>query len=74
MADSTLAAIRTKIRRLTHSPSAALITDAQIDEYVNTFVLYDFPETLRLFSLRKTLTFYTEPNEDVYETNTVDPT
>lgn len=74
MADSTLSAIRTKVRRLTHSPSAALITDAQIDEYINTFVLYDMPETLRLFSLRKTFTFYTEPNVDTYETNTTDPT
>lgn len=72
MADSTLAAIRTKVRRLTRSPSASQITDTQIDEYINTFVLYDFPEELRLFSLRTTLTFYTEPFIDLYETNTTD--
>ena len=69
MADSTLAAIRTKVRRLTHSPSSTLITDGQIDEYVNTFVLYDVPESVRLFALRTNLTFYTQPNIDTYETN-----
>lgn len=69
MADSTLAAIRTKVRRLTRSPSEAQITTAEIDEYINTFVLYDFPEQLRLFTLRDTLTFYTEPNIDTYESS-----
>jgi len=70
---STLAEIRTKVRRLTRSPSPSQLSDSDIDKYVNTFVLYDFPEHLRLFSLRKTLTFYCEPYIDVYETNTTDP-
>ncbi len=70
MADTTLAAIRTKVRRLTRSPSTAQITNAEIDEYINTFVLYDFPEHLRLFSLRQTLTFFLEPNVDTYDTTT----
>jgi hypothetical protein len=70
MADSTLQAIRTKVRRLTKSPSVQIITDTQIDEYVNTFILYDLPEHLRLFSLHSTLTFYTSPNVSVYKTNT----
>jgi hypothetical protein len=73
MADSTLQAIRLKTRRLTRSPSNAQLTDADIDQYINTFILYDFPEHLRLFSLRTTLTFYTQPGVDVYETNTTDP-
>ena len=72
MADSTLLAIRKKVRRLTRSPSVQ-ITDAEINEYVNTFVLYDFPEHLRLFSLRKTFTFYTDPGTDVYETGSTAP-
>ncbi len=72
--DTTLAAIRTKVRRLTRSPSSSQLTDAQIDEYINTSVLYDFPEQLRLFTLRKKLTFFTEPNVSVYETNTIDST
>lgn len=70
MADSTLAAIRTKVRRLTRSPSTAQISDSTIDEYVSTFFLYDFPEHLRLFSLRETFSFYTQPNIDTYETTT----
>jgi hypothetical protein len=70
MPDSTLTAIRTKVRRLTRSPSTAQITDAQIDEYVNTFVVYDFPEQIRLSALRTVLTFYTQPGVDVYETST----
>ncbi len=70
MADSTLQAIRTKVRRITRSPSLSQITDAQLDEYINTFIQYDFPEHLRLFTLRKLLTFYTQPGVDVYDTNT----
>lgn len=70
---STLTQIRTKIRRLTRSPSVNQLTDQQIDDYVNTFVLYDFPQHLKLFSLRKVLTFYTQPNIDTYENNTVNP-
>lgn len=70
MANSTLAAIRTKVRRLTRSPSPAQLTDSDIDEYVNTFILYDFPENLRLFSLRKNFVFYCSPNVQEYETTT----
>jgi len=71
MADSTLNAIRIKVRRLTRSPSEAQITNAQIDEYINTFVQYDFPEHLRLFNLRETHTFYTTPYVDTYASNTI---
>ena len=67
---ANLADIRTKIRRLTRSPSTQQISDATINDYVNNFVLYDMPEHLRQFSERTTLTFYTEPNVDYYDTNT----
>lgn len=70
MQNGTLPEIRTKIRRLTRSPSDAQITDAQIDDYINTFLLYDFPEENRLFSYRTTLTFYTQPFVDTYTTST----
>lgn len=73
MADSTLNAIRTKVRRLVRAPSSAQLSDSAIDEYVNTFVQYDFPSHLRLFSLRTVFTFFTQPNVDVYDTNTTDP-
>jgi hypothetical protein len=72
MADSTLQAIRTKVRRLTRSPSLSQLDNTELDNYINTFILYDFPEHLRLFSLRTTLTFYTQPGVDTYQTNTTD--
>ena len=64
---SSLTQIRTKIRRLTRSPSSSQLTNVQIDDYVNTFVLYDFPE----FTVDNKLEFFLMPNVDVYETNTV---
>lgn len=70
---STLEKIRIKIRRLTKSPSITQMTDVTIDEYVNTFILYDFPSHLKTFSLRKTLTFYTEPFKDTYEGDEIVP-
>lgn len=66
---SNLQTIRTKVRRLTRTPSPSQLSDADIDAYINTFVLYDFPEHLRLFNLRKTLTFVTQPFVDFYTTS-----
>lgn len=73
MSDSTLNAIRIKVRRLTRSPSTAQLSNDDLDQYINTAILYDFPSNLRLFSLRSTLTFYTQPGVDVYKTNNTDP-
>ncbi len=73
MADSTLAAIRKLVRQYTHSPFPSQLSDAEIDEKVNVFVLYDFPNHLRLFSLRTTLEFFTQPNVGTYETTDTDP-
>jgi len=70
MPDSTLSSltqIRTKVRRITRSPSTSQLTNTQIDDYINTFVLYDFPE----FTVDNKLVFYTMPNVDRYATNTV---
>lgn len=70
MANATLQDIRIKVRKLTRCLSEAMLTTAELDQYVNTFVLYDFPETLRLFNLRKTFSFYTLPNVGTYSTKT----
>ncbi len=70
MATSTLQTIRTKVRRLTRSPSNALLSDADLDQYINTAIENDIPTTMKLFSLRTILTFYTQPGVDVYQTNT----
>lgn len=75
MADNTLSTlneIRIKIRRLTNNPSVSQITDDSIDDYINTFILYDMPAHFKLSPLKDILTFYTSPNVDEYQTNTVD--
>lgn len=74
MADSTLAAIRTKVRRLTRSPSTQQLSNATLDDYIFTFMQYDMPAHLRLFSTRTTFTFVTQPYVDEYQTNTTSTT
>ncbi len=71
MAQTSLFAIRNKVRLITRSMSTAQLSDAQLDQYINTYVLYDFPETLRLFNLRSTFSFYTSPFVDTYSTTNV---
>lgn len=71
---STLAQIQIKARRLTRAPDEDQLTTAELNNYINTFVLYDFPEILRANIFRTTLTFYTRPYIDTYSTNTTDLT
>lgn len=77
MALGDLQFIRTKVRRIVRMPSAAQITDDDLDNYINTFILYDFPEHLRLFQLRDTFQFVCQPNRDTYKidelVNTLNP-
>ncbi len=68
--DSTLAAIQTKVRRLTRSPSQAQLTDTDLQNYINTFVVYDFPEHIRTYINRVTFKFWTNPYQDEYYTDT----
>lgn len=67
---STLAQIRLKVRRLTGRPSPQQITDSEIDDYVNTFYQYDFPEALRLVTQETVFEFMTTENVDTYDMNT----
>lgn len=66
---TTLQAIQTKVRRLTRSPSTSQLTDADLQNYINTFVVYDFPEHLRTFNLRTTYTFVCNSFQDIYPTD-----
>lgn len=68
---TNLQAIQTKVRRLTRSPSAAQLSDTDLQNYINTFVVYDFPEHLRTFNLRRTFTFYTNAFQDTYPTDQI---
>jgi len=69
---STLAQIQNKVRKITRSISPNVLSDADINTYINQFVLYDMGATLRLFPLKTNLTFYTKPYIDTYSTNTTD--
>ncbi len=68
---TTLQAIQNKVRRLSRSPSTAQLTESDLQNYINTFVVYDFPEHLRTFNLRTTFTFYTNPYQDTYKTDEI---
>lgn len=68
---TTLAAIQTKVRRLTRSISENQLTTDDLNNYINTFVVYDFPEHLRMFNLRTTFTFTCNPFQDQYPTDIV---
>jgi hypothetical protein len=59
--------IRQKVRRLTARPSDVQIKDDQIDDYINTFYLYDLPEDLQLMSNRVNYQFLTTANRAVYD-------
>lgn len=69
---STLSQIKTKARRLTRSLSEAQLSDSDLTQYINQFLLYDFPEHLRHSNFHTVLTFYTQPFVDTYDTNTTD--
>lgn len=63
---STLRQIRTKVRRLTATPSPLQLPDSEIDNYIDVYYEQDMPAELKLWNLHETYTFYTKPNEDKY--------
>lgn len=65
-APNNLLAIRNKVRLLTARSSQAQLSDAAINQYINTFYLYDLPESLRLLKLKDIFTFTTIPNVEAY--------
>ncbi len=70
---SSLQAIQTKVRRLTRTPSTQQLTDDDLNNYINTFVVYDFPEHLRMFNLKTVFKFWCNPYQDVYITDSTLP-
>jgi len=71
MADSTLLAIQRKVRRLTRRPSEILLPTAILNEYINTFILYDFPYHARTFNLLVEFNTEVLPNREII---TIQPT
>ena len=53
---STVLDMRTKFRRITATPSPTQLSDSEVDKYLQTFLVQDFPEHLRLFNLKETYT------------------
>ena len=51
---NTLAAIQQKVRRLTYNPSENQLTTDDLNNYINTVLIYDFPEHLRTYKLHTT--------------------
>lgn len=49
------------VRRIIKSSSNQEITDAVIADYINRFYIYDLPQRLQLFELKRQYTFETEP-------------
>ena len=71
-ADSTLNAVMLKVRKLTYSASPAQLSDSDIMQYVNTFMLYDMPMHLRQWNLRTTFQWTCQPYVDTYSINPTD--
>lgn len=69
MAIVTLAAIRLKFRKLTGASTSYAITDADIDDYINSFYSYDFPAQFRSLKLKDKYTFNTIQGIDTYAFN-----
>lgn len=63
---TTLDQIKLKVRRITKSPNVNQLTEQQLADYINWYYLYDFPEELRVKTLKANYTFFTEANEDRY--------
>src|ERR1700690_1980605 len=67
--DTTVGAMRTKVRRLTVSSSEQTLPTAVIDQALNTFINQDFPYAIKLDQMRSIYNFYTAPNIDRYPLN-----
>jgi len=65
-ADSTVAFIRRKIRRLTASSSESALSTANIDQYINNAYNNDFPYAIKMDQMKSVYTFFTRPNIDRY--------
>ena len=65
-ADSTLTAIKKKVRRLTASASTSALSENDLEAAINTFYSQDFPYAIKTDQMRDVYTFYTQPNIDRY--------
>ena len=65
-ADTTLAAIKKKVRRLTASASVSALSDNDLEAAINTAYSQDFPYAVKTDQMRSVYTFFTRPYIDRY--------
>lgn len=65
-ADTTLAYIKRKVRRLTASAGESSLTTSQLETYINNFYNNDFPYSIKIDQTRSVYSFYTTPYIDRY--------
>lgn len=63
---TTLAQIQLKARNIAQVQSEQALSTTALNEYINNYYQYEFPEELRLLPLLQNYTFYTTPNVDTY--------
>jgi hypothetical protein len=67
MPGSTLGDIQNKVRQLTYSPDPNSLTDAAINQYINTFYVFDFPRHLRTLDKRININILLNSNQQTYD-------
>ena len=66
---NSLTAIQQKVRRITRTPSETQLSTDDLNNYINTSVMYDFPAHLKTFQLRQPFSFVCNPLQDTYYTD-----
>jgi hypothetical protein len=65
-ADSTVAAMRKMVRRLTNSPNQSSLSNQDLDRAINTVYNQDFAYGVKIDQMRDVYTIYTQPFIDKY--------
>lgn len=63
--------IATKVRRVTGRPSTNQLTDPDLRDYINSFLVYDLPLHSRLFYNRQIYSFQLTPSVSVYSIDAI---
>jgi len=67
---TSLEKIRVKVRKLTRSLSENHLSTASLNDFINSFILFDFPQLIDAEQLETKFTFFTKPYICNYFTNT----
>ena len=67
MPGSSLADIKTKVRKLTYSPSLNELSDLDLENYINTFYVFDFPRELRTLDKRVNINILLNSYQQTYQ-------